>query len=455
MAYLAARTNAGTRKRENEDACCIEVGYGPFGEVLMAIVCDGVGGLSRGNVASSTVINRFVTWFEQELPALIEGMDAQAGFDFGLVRAVWGAHLQSLNDLIRAHGAKVGGSLGTTFTGIIACGGRYLAGHVGDCRAYHMNRVFFEQITQDQTLVAKKLAAGEITAEEAARQPKNVILQSVGTERVLKPVFYEGAYAPDSLLVICCDGAYKRAGNEGVKRLFQSLDYHDEAALGAACETLIEQDIAQGEKDNLTVLCFSGDLAGPGEAVAAHAELDAVSMAGAGQAASAGLAADEDDLPTMVESAVADEDDLPTMVESTSDEDDLPTMVEFAADEDDLPTMVESAASEDDLPTMVESTAAGEDDLPTMVESTGSYEDDLPAMVGSAASEDDLPTMVESAAADEDDFPTMVESAVADEDDLPTMVESASDEDDLPTMVESASDPDEDDLPTMVEGCDA
>ena len=431
MAYLAARTNAGTRKRENEDACCIEVGYGPFGEVLMAIVCDGVGGLSRGNVASSTVINRFVTWFEQELPALIEGMDAQAGFDFGLVRAVWGAHLQSLNDLIRAHGAKVGGSLGTTFTGIIACGGRYLAGHVGDCRAYHMNRVFFEQITQDQTLVAKKLAAGEITAEEAARQPKNVILQSVGTERVLKPVFYEGAYAPDSLLVICCDGAYKRAGNEGVKRLFQSLDYHDEAALGAACETLIEQDIAQGEKDNLTVLCVSGDLAGPGEAVAAHAELGAVSMAGAGQAASAGLAADEDDLPTMVESAVADEDDLPTMVESA------------VADEDNLPTMVESASDEDDLPTMVDSTATDEDDLPTMVESA-------------AADEDDLPTMVESAAADEDDLPTMVESAASVEDDLPTMVESAaSDEDDLPTMVESASDPDEDDLPTMVEGCDA
>ena len=76
MAYLAARTNAGTRKRENEDACCIEVGYGPFGEVLMAIVCDGVGGLSRGNVASSTVINRFVTWFEQELPALVETLAA-------------------------------------------------------------------------------------------------------------------------------------------------------------------------------------------------------------------------------------------------------------------------------------------------------------------------------------------------------------------------------------------
>ena len=423
MAYLAARTNAGTRKRENEDACCIEVGYDPFGEVLMAIVCDGVGGLSRGNVASSTVINRFVTWFEQELPALIEGMDAQAGFDFGLVRAVWGAHLQSLNDLIRAHGAKVGGSLGTTFTGIIACGGRYLAGHVGDCRAYHMNRVFFEQITQDQTLVAKKLAAGEITAEEAARQPKNVILQSVGTERVLKPVFYEGAYAPDSLLVICCDGAYKRAGNEGVKRLFQSLDYHDEAALGAACETLIEQDIAQGEKDNLTVACFCTASAPEGEAFVAG------EMA---SAAAAAVSADEDDMPTMVES---DEDDMPTMVES--DEDEMPTTVE--SDEDEMPTMVES--DEDDMPTMVESDedSADEDDMPTMVESD---EDDMPTMVES--DEDDMPTMVESDedGADEDwedegddfDLPTFSRPAKAAKDDQPSWVDA--DEDDLPTMVE-------------------
>lgn len=44
MAYLAARTDKGVRKQVNEDACCIEVAQTSFGEVLMAVVCDGVGG---------------------------------------------------------------------------------------------------------------------------------------------------------------------------------------------------------------------------------------------------------------------------------------------------------------------------------------------------------------------------------------------------------------------------
>ena len=264
MAFVAASTNAGTRKKVNEDACCIEVAQTPLGEVLMAIVCDGVGGLSRGNVASSTVIDRFVRWFEGELPMLMGGMVEAGAFDFALVKAVWGTMLQSQNDLIRTHGIKAGGRLGTTFTGIIACGGHYLAGHVGDCRAYRMNPIAFEQITEDQSLVAKQLAAGEITEEEARKRPKNVILQSVGTERVVKPVFYEGSVHADDLFVICCDGAYHRVENGGIRHLFQRLDYRDEAAMGAACDTLLRTDMDYGEKDNLTVLCFSGDLAAAG-----------------------------------------------------------------------------------------------------------------------------------------------------------------------------------------------
>ena len=39
MAYVAARTSAGTRKQVNEDACCVEVAQTPLGEVLMAVVC--------------------------------------------------------------------------------------------------------------------------------------------------------------------------------------------------------------------------------------------------------------------------------------------------------------------------------------------------------------------------------------------------------------------------------
>ena len=392
MAYVAAATEVGSRKRVNEDSCCIKVAQTSLGEVVMALVCDGVGGLSAGNLASATVVNRFSQWFEQELPMLMEGMVGEGSFDFQTVKAVWGALLQTQNELIRTHGIKTGTRLGTTFTGAIACGGRYLVGHVGDCRAYQLDKASFSQITEDQTEVARKLAAGEITAEEARRMPKNVILQAVGSGRVLVPAFYEGTCGPNELFVICCDGAYHRAENEGIRQIFQRACFTDEQSLGKACHDLLDYDLQMGEKDNLTVVCFSP--AASDEAFVAQATM---------------AAPVEDDLPTMVE---ADEDDLPTMVEADeSDEDDLPTMVEpDDTDEDDLPTMVESTESdEDDLPTMVEAVDTDEDDLPTMVESD----------------EDDLPTMVESTESDEDDLPTMVEPDASDEDDLPTMVEGA------------------------------
>ncbi len=435
MAYVAAATEVGSRKQVNEDSCCIKVAQTSLGEVIMALVCDGVGGLSAGNLASATVVNRFSQWFEQELPMLMEGMVANGSFDFQTIKAVWGALLQTQNELIRTHGTKTGIRLGTTFTGIITCGSRYLVGHVGDCRAYQLNKTSFKQITEDQTEVARKLAAGEITAEEARRMPKNVILQAVGSGRVLVPAFYEGTCGPNELFVICCDGAYHRAENEGIRQIFQRTRFTEEQSLDKTCHDLLDYDLQMGEKDNLTVVCFS--LAESDEAVVVQASV---------------VAPVEDDLPTMVE---GEEDDLPTMVEG--DEDDLPTMVEADESlEDDLPTMVESDdVVEDDLPTMVEPAISDEDDLPTMVEPAGSDEDDLPTMVGSSESdEDDLPTMIESSNSDEDDIPTMVE-VEEDEDDLPTMVEpTESDEDDLPTMVEAATS-DEDDLPTMVEGADA
>ena len=419
MAYVAAATEVGSRKRVNEDSCCIKVAQTSLGEVVMALVCDGVGGLSAGNLASATVVNRFSRWFEQELPMLMEGMVAEGSLDFQTVKAVWGALLQTQNELIRTHGTKTGTRLGTTFTGVIVCGGRYLVGHVGDCRAYQLDKASFSQITEDQTEVARKLAAGEITAEEARRMPKNVILQAVGSGRVLVPAFYEGTCGLNELFVICCDGAYHRAENEGIRQIFQRACFTDEQSLGKACHDLLDYDLQMGEKDNLTVVCFSpmatDDVVMMQAPVALPVEDDLPTM----------VEADEDDLPTMVE---GDEDDLPTMVEADeSDEDDLPTMVE-ADDlaEDDLPTTVEPAISdEDDLPTMVEADVSDEDDLPTMVESSDSDEDDLPTMIEPDSDEDDLPTMVEPDASDEDDLPTMVVPGASDEDDLPTMVEGA------------------------------
>ena len=335
MAVLAACTDKGAKRSVNQDACCIQVADTVFGEVIMAAVCDGVGGLSAGELASATVAYRFAQWFRQELPTLIAGMDKKKSFDFNKIQLVWGVLLTSLNEVIQAYGRAHGERLGTTFTGLLTCGGRYLIGHVGDCRAYQIGARSVRQLTEDQTLVAKQLAEGKITADEArASNQHHVILQSVGTEGMLKPVFYTGSCTPDDLFVMCCDGAYRKAEDAGVHTFFERVDTNDEAALNDACKELLRYDIAHGEKDNLTVVCVkangvsaSGVQASHGETFASDTPVDVAASYGDSGTLEQG---DEEDLPTMVEQDdTADEEDLPTMVvPAVQSDDDLPTATE-------------------------------------------------------------------------------------------------------------------------------
>ncbi len=329
VSFVAACTDKGARNRVNQDACCIKVAQTSYGEMVMAVVCDGVGGLAMGELASASVVYRFVRWFDEELKTLLLSMGDSASVDWGMVQTVWGVMLSSLNELIMAYGRAHGGRLGTTFSGLIACGGTYLVGHVGDTRVYHLSPRAVRQITKDQTLLAKKLADGELTPEEARRFPqKHVILQSVGTEGMLRPEFYTGTFSSSDLFVLCCDGAYRKAEAEGIESFFANVDWSDERALERACASMLSYDLKHGEKDNLTVMCVSGNLD------SAHGEATPHSQ-------TVPRAVEDDDVPTTVESH-DDEDDVPTTVESHDDEDDVPTTVE--AHDDGVPTVVEGGA---------------------------------------------------------------------------------------------------------------
>lgn len=48
-----AETDIGTTKDTNQDSILVKHGQYSGGEVLMAIVCDGMGGLSKGELASA------------------------------------------------------------------------------------------------------------------------------------------------------------------------------------------------------------------------------------------------------------------------------------------------------------------------------------------------------------------------------------------------------------------
>ena len=133
MHFVAtADTDIGIAKNTNQDSMLIKQGMVDDTEVLLAAICDGMGGLSKGELASATVIRAFAKWFDEELPYELENVDLQ------VIGAKWALLLKELNAQILEYSREneIAG-VGTTFSGILFVGGQYVIGHVGDTRVYH------------------------------------------------------------------------------------------------------------------------------------------------------------------------------------------------------------------------------------------------------------------------------------------------------------------------------
>ena len=236
----------------------MELAQTAIGDVVMAVVCDGVGGLDAGEYASAVVVANFVRWFKHVLPYLVE--QAQSlGTVLGAstIRESWGNLIARLNEALLNQSDKT--RMGTTFSGVIALDGRYVVAHVGDTRIYRLSKNgTISQITEDQTLVNSQLAEGDITLDEAeTSHATHVIMQAIGSNDDVIPAFYSGRYRNGDLFVACSDGAWHRAGEEGIQAIFEEANWHSDESLNDACEQLIKHDLSLGETDNLTVACFA------------------------------------------------------------------------------------------------------------------------------------------------------------------------------------------------------
>ena len=82
MTILGIYSHKGRVKEVNQDACCFMEAQTHVGRCQMGVICDGVGGLAKGELASATVVQRFATWFELQLPSFVKvnGADLDTAF---------------------------------------------------------------------------------------------------------------------------------------------------------------------------------------------------------------------------------------------------------------------------------------------------------------------------------------------------------------------------------------
>ena len=253
---IAVQTDVGIQKKTNQDSCCIKEAVTDNGTVLMAVICDGMGGLEKGEVASAVLIRRFDAWFESELPMLLGAPDPLSE-----VKLSWERIIKEENNNIGAYGRGLGIQLGSTVTAMLIFGDfRYIIAHVGDTRVYRITDSEVSILTEDQTVVAREVKQGRLTTEQAKSDPRrNVLLQCVGASRIVEPVFATGSAAANECYMLCSDGFRHLISNEEISEYFSPRNNTDESTMEKHITELIELNKFRHENDNITALLIKAD----------------------------------------------------------------------------------------------------------------------------------------------------------------------------------------------------
>ena len=249
MDYLiAAVSDKGIVKTTNQDSALIRIARIDDTDVIMALVCDGMGGLEKGELASATVIRSFNDWFDNRL--FVECSD----LSLEKIAVDLSDLLKEQNYIIGQYGRKNEISLGTTASVLLIVDKRYVVVHVGDSRIYSINNEL-HQLTRDHTYVAREVEEGRMTAQEAAVSPRrNALLQCVGASREITPQIETGDLANDFGFVLCSDGFVHEITSEEIYDVIVDDSINNSDQLEVRTRELVDLVMNREERDNITAV---------------------------------------------------------------------------------------------------------------------------------------------------------------------------------------------------------
>jgi protein phosphatase len=265
MIFLtSAVTDRGIKKATNQDALTLKVASSDrYGRVVFALLCDGCGGLSEGEIASAAFVRYMEEWFYNELPVhLSQGagttrLDAPAPDDrspLDYIEEDWKGIITLMNDRLRNYGLARQISLGTTVAGLMVVGNHYLVMNVGDSRVYRCTRKA-ECITHDHSYVQDQMDKGMMTRRQARESSmKNVLLRCVGVLEKVDADFFRGTVGPGDSFLLCCDGFWRMTNERELNRLMNPGSVKSSDDLKSRLIGHVDDLKKRGETDNISAI---------------------------------------------------------------------------------------------------------------------------------------------------------------------------------------------------------
>lgn len=240
---IVGNTDVGRIRAKNEDA--FDFGYFEDG-TAWAVVCDGMGGVHGGKIASSVAIKmvseKIKKCYNKSMPV--------ASLENLLLSAITTANVTvfdrgSVQDDLKG--------MGTTIVAAVVKNNEACIAHVGDSRAYIISGNDIKQITKDHSLVQEMLDKGQITESEFENTPiKNIITRAMGIGEEIDIDFDFVCVNEGDAILLCSDGL---SGLVDKKTL---LSMYKETEFCALADKYIEKANELGGRDNITVVVMKG-----------------------------------------------------------------------------------------------------------------------------------------------------------------------------------------------------
>lgn len=240
-----AFSQMGGRENQEDAYCPHELST----ESRYFVVCDGVGGIEGGEIASTAVAERIDAYMRHI---------AAEGDDFGKEQIE-----DMLCDAYHALNNTVTSDAATTLTLLYIGAESITMIHIGDSRIYHFRPgkgLLFH--TRDHSLVAEYVAAGMISEEATLRHPqRNIITRCMQAqadgERAEATVNITTDIAAGDVFLLCSDGVYEEMPSGELTSMMCMPEPLEERCrqLAERCQhshdnnTAILIEVAQAEKD--------------------------------------------------------------------------------------------------------------------------------------------------------------------------------------------------------------
>ena len=231
---VAAISDVGHRRSNNEDC------FGYDLNARLFVVCDGMGGVAGGELASSLAVERVLDVYRSLGEAAMPAEERMHAAIEAANEAVWNT----------ASGTPALKGMGTTLVAACIEDQRIVIGNVGDSRGYFLRGEGCMQITEDHSFQAERLRQSRNgTLQQEAENAAQYITRAVGAELYVQPDYYAAELRSGDAILLATDGLTRYV--EEVQ-IGCAVQLHGSAE--QACRALLAIAHEGGAADNVTCM---------------------------------------------------------------------------------------------------------------------------------------------------------------------------------------------------------